>query len=95
MAGNEMKYASKKKVKTVLECLNGDRSFEYLPLSFFPFCIQMLLSLSKLSLLASGEEDKEERVKQLNDQLHHIEVQQSLPVEILEVRKKIESKNFH
>ena len=83
----------RKRLRQVLECLNGDRSSEYLPLSFFLFCIQTLLSLSKLALLASGEEDKEERVKQLNDQLHHIEVQQSLPVEILEVRgKKCESK---
>lgn len=46
------------------------------------------MSLSKLALLASGEEEegeKEEKVKRLNDQLHHIAVQQSLPEEILEV----------
>lgn len=52
----------------------------------FFFYPQTLLSLSKLALLASSEEEKEEKVRQLNDQLHHIAVQQSLPVEILEVR---------
>ena len=47
------------------------------------------MSLSKLALLASSEEEeegeKEEKVRRLNDQLHHIAVQQSLPEEILEV----------
>ena len=52
----------------------------------FFFYPQTLLSLSKLALLASSEEEKGEKVRQLNDQLHHIAVQQSLPVEILEVR---------
>ena len=46
------------------------------------------MSLSKLALLASSEDEegeKEEKVRRLNDQLHHIAVQQSLPEEILEV----------
>ena len=46
------------------------------------------MSLSKLALLVSSEEEegeKEEKVRRLNDQLHHIAVQQSLPEEILEV----------
>ena len=49
------------------------------------FHLQTLLSLSKLSLLASGESEKEKKVKKLNDELHHIRVQQSLPSDILEV----------
>ena len=59
------------------------------PLGFFMlffFCrLQTLLSLSKLSLLASGEDEKEDKVQRLNDQLHHIEIQQSLPMDVLEV----------
>ena len=47
--------------------------------------LQTLLSLSKLALLASSEEEKNDKVRKLNEQLHHIEVQQSLPTEILEV----------
>lgn len=46
---------------------------------------QTLFSLSKLALLASSEDDKEVKVQQLNDELHHIQVQQSLPTDVLEV----------
>ena len=46
---------------------------------------QTLLSLSKLALLASSEEEKNDKVRKLNEQLHHVEVQQSLPSEVLEV----------
>ena len=51
---------------------------------------QTLLSLSKLSLLASHSDDgtKDERMAELDNALQHIDYQQNIPQEAVEVVKK-------
>ena len=84
MADREVQYVAKQKVTQ----LALTRMHAHTPAqSFDCICLQTLLSLSKLSLLAAHGRDEERA--ELDNALYHIAYQQNIPKDTLEVREDV------